>query len=334
MNKNNMFKALCALAIIAVVSFCAGDAKSFAKSNPDVWSATFQLTWNDLMDKIVKGPIEFVGGNPPIANELNKQAFKAEMLSENSYYKVCAKKEPTLKKQIEDAIYKKFNEKSDILDKFDWTKKPNDAYFLYVMLVKNFEFLTPFDILPSERFANSIAKVKYFGIDKKSSFAMKKNVKVLFYNNDKDYAVSLLNKQNEEVILYRTNSNKDFDSIYSEIVKKTNPHAARFNSKDTLKVPFINVDKEISYDELTNKEIKNTDRLYIAKALQTIKFNMDNKGGKLKSEAAMDIMTMSLIQEIPRHYNFDKKFVLFLKEDGKAKPYFALRVENTDYLTK
>lgn len=59
-------------------------------------------------------------------------------------------------------------------------------------------------------------------------------------------------------------------------------------------MPFIKVDKELATTNSQTCEIKNTDRLYIAKAIQTIKFDMDNKGGKLKSEAAMDIMKMSM----------------------------------------
>ena len=72
----------------------------------------------------------------------------------------------------------------------------------------------------------------------------------------------------------------------------------------------------------------------ITQALQTIKFNMDNKGGTLKSEAALAVMRMSLAPEIGRKYNFDKEFVLFLKEEGKDKPYFAVRVENPEFLDK
>ena len=36
--------------------------------------------------------------------------------------------------------------------------------------------------------------------------------------------------------------------------------------------------------------------------------------------------------EEPRHFLFDKPFVLFLIEEGKDKPYYAMKVENTDFL--
>ena len=102
---------------------------------------------------------------------------------------------------------------------------------------------------------------------------------------------------------------------------------------DELKVPDINIDKTISYDELCDKQILGTNKK-ITKALQTIKFKMDNKGGSLKSEAVIGIMRMSLAPDMSRHFDFDQPFVMFLKEKGKDKPYFAARVDNTEFLIK
>ena len=49
-----------------------------------VWVGTFNLVWNDFMNDVVKGKIEFVDGESELANELNKQSFKENQLSENS----------------------------------------------------------------------------------------------------------------------------------------------------------------------------------------------------------------------------------------------------------
>ena len=91
-----------------------------------------------------------------------------------------------------------------------------------------------------------------------------------------------------------------------------------------------------NYDELCNKEIKNKatkERLYIAQAMQTADFNMNNTGVKLKSEAVMNVMTMSMplaIKQKGRNLYFNKTFYLFMKEKGKSMPYFALRVNDMD----
>ena len=152
----------------------------------------------------------------------------------------------------------------------------------------------------------------------------------MFYNND-EYAVKLLTKENEEVILLKTNDNKSFEQLYDYIALNTRQE--NFGRNDTLKIPNININKLISYDELCGKQIIGTNKK-ISKALQSIKFNLDNKGGSLKSEAMIGIVTMSLAPEVSRHFNFDSNFVLFLKEANKDKPYFATRIENTEFLVK
>lgn len=293
------------------------------------WCVTFQLVWNDFMDKFANGnPIKLVGGNPPIADELNKRLYTTDIISPNSYYKVQGEINSKLKKEIEKSIKQKFNEKSDILDMIDW--KAKDAYLFYVMLKKEFTFNKPFDILEPQPFNNSKENVKYFGIKSFSDEEIKNNVKVLFYNKD-EYAVKLLTKENEEVILLKTSKNKDFATLYDYVTLKTKHENLAPN--DTLKIPNIVINKIISYDELCGKQIEGTNKK-ISKALQSIKFNLDNKGGSLKSEALMGVVRMSIAPEVSRHFNFDSNFVLFLKEEGKDKPYFATRIENLEYLVK
>ena len=83
----------------------------------------------------------------------------------------------------------------------------------------------------------------------------------------------------------------------------------------------------------TLKKIKGTNKI-ISQAIQTIKFNMDNKGGTLKSEAALVTMRMSASHQKAKHYNFKDEFVIFLKEAKKDKPYFAARIEDSEFLVK
>ena len=53
-----------------------------------VWVGTFNLVWNDFMNDVIKGKVEFEDGESELANELNKQSFTADQLSENSYFKI------------------------------------------------------------------------------------------------------------------------------------------------------------------------------------------------------------------------------------------------------
>ena len=140
----------------------------------------------------------------------------------------------------------------------------------------------------------------------------------------------LKTKGNDEVYLYKNSSNKAFRILYDEMLKKQAAYLGdvEFSNYDELKVPNIKFFEEKSYEELTGKRIMGTN-LVIDQAMQTIKFDMNNKGVKLKSEAAMTVMTTALLpQSDPRFFYFDDTFVIFLKEKDKNTPYFALRVND------
>ena len=304
--------------------------QSYEEIKDKAWCVTFQLVWNDFMDRVNYGkPILLAGGNPAVATELNRRLYTTSILNENSYIKKEGVVNKKLKRQIEKEIKRKFNETSDILEMINWNAK--NSYLFYAMLKKDFQFTTPFDKLEADTFANGENKVKYFGIDKKSKPELRDNVNVLFYNSDKDYAVKLVTKQGEEVLLYKTDKKDSFENLYTYITQQTKN--AKFESEDTLKIPDIKLDKTITYPELCNKRIKGTNKM-ITQAIQTIKFNMDNKGGTLKSEAALVVMKMSLNPVVGKNYNFDDEFVMFLKEAKKNKPYFAARVSDEEFLVK
>ena len=298
-----------------------------------VWVGTFNLVWNDFMNDVIKGKIEFVDGESELANELNKQSFKAEQLSENSYFKIHGQAVgEDLKNKIKTGIKQKFNEDSKLIERIDWND--SNGYVLYAMLKKEFEFLEPFSTaMGSMEFKNSENRVKCFGVDSSNKPEACKNVEILFYNSEKDFAIKLKTKDGEEVILYKTTGeDKSFEENYNEIKKQQSNYSGKntFEKEDILRIPFIKVNDEINYDELCGREIKNSN-YYIKQALQTIDFELNNVGGSVKSEAVIDATQKSLVDK-KRKMIFDSDFILYLKEENKEQPYFALKVDNTDVL--
>ena len=202
------------------------------------------------------------------------------------------------------------------------------------MLKKEFNYLEKFSTINDRPFGNSETNVKYFGIDASTGENANKNVEVLFYNSQSDFAVKLKTKEGEDVILYKTTGeNKSFEENYEELKEKQNKYtgASTFEEKDILRVPFIKVNDEINYDELCGRTIKGTNGMYIRQALQTIDFELNNVGGSVKSEAIIEAIKAAEI-DIERKFIFDSDFILYLKEESKEQPYFALKVDNTDVL--
>ncbi len=184
-----------------------------------VWVGTFNLVWNDFMNDVIKGNIEFENGYSELAEQLNKQSFTIDQLNANSYFKIHGKENLILKNQIEEGIKKKFNETSSIIDKCDW--KSDEYYVLYAMLKKKFNYLEKFPTLEDNTFGNSEVKIKYFGIEPDTIQNASINIEVLFYNSDKDFAIKLKTKEKEEVYLYKTDGiGKSFEDNYKEMIDK------------------------------------------------------------------------------------------------------------------
>ena len=236
-----------------------------------------------------------------------------------------------LKNKIESAIKEKFNQESEILDKFDWSpdeldsgKDVIDRYFLYSMLYREFEFNKKFDTF-NDKF-KEIENVKYFGIIKDND-EIRDQIKVYYYNDEEDFAIKLITKNNDEVIVIKNPKGETFEEIYNNIKGK---ETTDFNSDDNFMMPVIDFNVLREYVELENKDIKTLYGIYmIDKAIQSIKFSLDEKGGKVKSEAGMDVkFETSVLENKSRYFYVNDTFALFLKESNKDKPYFALRVDD------
>lgn len=288
------------------------------------------------MDIMPNKTVEFEEGNSMLVDELNKKTFTKDMLSKEDYYIKVGKTSPKLKEEIKNELAQKFNiNVSNVLDEIDFENDTNAimGYTVYSMLMKNFEFIVPFDKLGGLRFNDSEGYVEYFGINNASDESLNQNVEVLFYNNQNDFAVKLKTKENEELILYMNETYTSFNDMYNEIEEKSKNYVGdkTFNQSDELKIPYINVDTIINYDELCGKIIKDTDQMYISNAIQNVKFTLNEKGGNLLSEATV-VSEYNSLAENARFFNFTKPFIIFMKEENESKPYFSLKVDNVNIL--
>lgn len=297
-----------------------------------VWCGTFQLIWNDLKNDLAKQDIVFTPQLEVVQN-LNKGTFTTNDISEDSYYKIYGRPTTELKEQIEKAIKEKFNEKSDILDAFEWENNGPNDYFLYSMLKKEFEFEKNFTELEDGTF-REYNNVEYFGVDEDTDKSVRKQVEVLYYNSGDDFAIKLITKQNDEVIIVRGAEENNFYDIYQNTLTRAEDYdgSKKLNTLDTVKIPNIQFKVEEEFEKLEHKIFKFSDNTEycIEKAVQTIEFELDKSGGRIKSEAGMNVAEMSeeSIGEKIREFLVDDSFTIFLQEEGKSLPYFAARIDD------
>ena len=302
-----------------------------------VWCGTFNLIWNDLKNDLAKQDIIFKEQTESV-NNLNKGTFSIKDISEESYYKVYGTPNKELKEKIEKAIRTKFNEKSDILNDFNWEDAGETDYFLYAMLKKDFKFEKVFTELENGKFGN-YENIKYFGINEQTEEQVRNQVKVLYYESKDNFAIKLTTQGNDEIILSKENKEDNFLGIYKEIEEKSEKYKGNrnFTKLDKLKIPNISFKLKKEFEELENKPFyfSNGREYEITKALQTIQFELDKEGGKIKSEAGMMVKDAIAVEEIEkREFYIDDTFTIFLQEEGKDLPYFAARISNIKNVQK
>lgn len=304
------------------------------------WCCTFQLVWNDMKNEIVGQDVVFTP-QEEMAENLNKEEFTEDMISDEYYYKKYGIMTLSLKEEIENAIKEKFNQESDILDDLNWNEAETENetssitnYLFYTMLYRKFEFLYKFDKLENGDFGE-YKNVEYFGINSSTDNEVGDQIDVLYYNSQDDFAVVLNTKTDDEVIFCKNPDGETFKQIYDNMNQKASNYIGdtNFNDMDEFKAPRLDFDIKREYTELEGKLFKTIDgEAQIGKALQTIKLSLDENGGEIKSEAAI-VLKESLAaepaaEEEPRYFYVDDTFVIFLKEKGKDAPYFAARVDD------
>ena len=306
-------------------------------TNDTAWCGTFNLVWNDLKENYVKQDI-IINPEKEIVTNLNKSTFSKKSLNENSYYTKFGYQTPELKKEIEENIKKKFNQTSDILDLFKWEEN-SKSNFIYAMLYKKFTFATPFNQLKNNTF-NGNGEFRYFGIDKEKKDGINQ-VEVLFYDNSSNYAVKLITQENDEIILLKnSNTENNFLSIYKNIMNKSNNYKEnkKLENDDTLLVPYIKFDTFKEFKELEGLVSNYADGtpFTIDKAVQTIKMQLNESGGDIKSEAAISTKATSALEptKIIRNFNFNTTFTIFLKEKDMDLPYFAAYINDLSIFQK
>lgn len=318
-------------------------------STDAVWVPTFQLVWNDMMDELVKDDVKFEHDTEPdYLENLNAQLFKEDNISDEYIYKKFGKTSNELKDEILEGIKEKFDETSDIIDpNEDWTTPddPDSAnYTFYVMLKRIFNFENPFDKFDKEEgtFADGkYSNIEYFGINEDSSEDLYDQVTILYYDTKDEFAFMVDTKEGDKLIFSKGVEGDTFAEIYENIANKAENFEERtdFGEGDTLKIPNLNLDLQKDYKEVCNKPF----RIYnipdaekyamISKALQTVKLELDNEGGKIKSEAIIQTENYSAsIDDFdvrkPYYLELNDEFVMFVQERGKETPYFALKVSD------
>ena len=295
------------------------------------WCVSFDLAWKEFQEEVLKKKFRY-NGNEEIVKDLIEECKEEIQINPDDYYVASGQQTIKLKKKIEKTLKKKFDTTSDILDNIDFVKdKHTPNILVYAILMFVTKFACKFDIYPEKiPFGKNKTLAEYFGIFiSENRRDLTKQVDALFYNSENDFALELEGQNNKKIVLYRTDAKDSFDTVWNRLIENANARKSDITVGDVM-VPNINLDLMQNFEGLEGQEfVRESDHelFAITQAIQTLKFELNNEGAKVKSEAIINaIKGCAPRPVVKKDFLFNDTFYLFVT-DGNT-PVVALRVED------
>lgn len=304
-----------------------------------LWCATFPLAWNEMLD-VIGTDVHFtdMAEQPAAVLALNDPLVTEDDLDDESYVAMAGLLKNGIVEQIQQAMGVKFPDVTPNLP------VPSDAdpqsIVAYSYLFKNLLFPKPFERLDDPLDFGG-EEILCFGLSGESDpdSDLLSQVSILHYVSDDDFVIELKTRSEaDQVILAKVQPQATLeDTIESVLTREPEPWIMPFSDSDVLKVPMMNFDVRRSFDELTLHPFPvvglEANEYYIDTALQSIRFELNEAGVRLRSEAFIFLAPASM-PPTPRHLVFDKPFLLLMKLREADQPYFAMWVDNPELLGK
>lgn len=297
---------------------------------------SLQLLRNDLLNSIE------IDASAQVFNWLNKQSFKADQISQNIYYNKFGLFTLDLKSEIEKWVKNTLGENVSPRFLSDWAIVPQSAdyyewkkekkYWIYSKFKKSINLKNWFESLEDGWFADVYDDIKYFGISCNSDKKYDK-VKILYYNSENDFAISLKTWWWDDIILSRWTKWKTFMVTYNLIMSKERnyPGKHNFTKYDCLKIPELNINFERDIYKLKDQKFTDSEgQVYrIDTAIQDVKLDLSNPSWSKKSKNLVDSLDLSsMVSDKYNYFYFDEPFTIFVKEYNKDLPYFAAQISD------
>ena len=298
-----------------------------------IWGGAMNLAWNELNDNILHGKLQLNTADKnvlAIVDKFNNPSVTKDDLDEASYYVKSGFGQETV-----DIINKESKEKfpNKTFGDLKINLSPHDI-ISYAYFLKEARYKTPFELWTVNFSGQNVA-----GFDA-SNEAERGNVKIIKYENDDKFIISLqLEDNSDQLILAKGYNMADPQAVIKEINKNNVGKLAAMGDSDVFEAPKLQLDYTASgYGNLIGKYLANHgfENYLIASMVENIKFKMDETGAKVESQAIIGSQAeLAYIAPIT-HKNFilDKPYWVVMKRENSQNPYFILGVNNTGFMEK
>lgn len=300
-----------------------------------IYCASFQLAWNKLRQDYARGPVRLTG-NPPFVDELNAGDFTQSDIAEASCLTLAGQYNEGVLDRIGQEMRDKFSAPMPNIQPFPRENRENSSdYMIYAYMEKKLIFANAFEhISQGINFAGT--QVSAFGkINSRDDFAQQ----AILYMDTTGLAVELVPQGGTDCIYLAQMTQPTTLEAGWNILRQRLGHPGDtrcFGESDRLLIPKMNFSILRDYTELLGKRFVNaTMQSYsISMAIQDIRFRLDERGAVLKSFAVIAATPCSAPIDETVYLEFDRPFLLCLKEKGIANPYFVMWVDNPELLVR
>lgn len=314
-----------------------------------VYSATFQIIWNQLSDEIIKSPIQ-LNQDLQIVRALNKRFFESGDISTDYYLAMAGFGWDGIVEKIKRGLFEKFQREPG----FDLRVLSSNDILIYAYLEKSIPFDKKFDVFDEPLLFSDNVLVESFGIFKGDAAA--DQVQILDYFSDDDFVLKFSSPMfqqwegkrkgteyqppiTDEIILAKVAPKSTLLETIEYVMARiqTSEHRKSMldsNVPEILQVPKIDFDILRQYSEIEGFSFANPNfqDYRISQALQATKFRFDETGAKLSSEGFMNL-TFGVSEQV-RKFVCDKSFLIYFREKQARYPYLALWIGNSELLVK
>ena len=306
-----------------------------------LWCDTLQLAWNAAIG-LVGESLHFANAPPEVAL-LNRQDFTTADIDKGSYVALADFERNHVEDEIRTVLQYVFHGAAspELIPEPERNPGPDD-FVAYAYLFKNLQFATPFiDQKDPLEFGDHPVKNFGFRPSNHAAEAMREQVEICDYQSPDDFVIRLKTKVPEdELILAKITPGETLQATMASVLQRVADGRNIPQSwDDELAVPKLNVDLLSKYPELTGLVLTPSPTAKVGKLItalveQKIRFQLNENGAVLKSEAVIMMPTGVAMPPANRHEMiFDKPFLILMKRAEAKQPYFALWVGNASLLT-
>jgi hypothetical protein len=299
-----------------------------------LWCGTLQLAWNELVGLVGEKP-HFIPHSPAV-DLLNESAFTRSDLDPASYVALADFERNHVEAEIRAALEKTFGGAAspELIPSVPPDPRPDD-FVAYAYLYKNLAFADPFTDGTMTFAGQSIQR---FGFPDDPEEKLTRQVQIYDYRSADDFIVSIQTQSpDDQLIFAKLKPGATLAVTIRGVLDRMAAHPPEAaTGTDSFAVPKLNFDLRRHFHELEGLVLvpspaaKIRSKLFISDAQQLVRFQLNEKGAVLKSEA---VVVLVGAMAMPRHQLvFDKPFLILLKEKESPRPYFALWIGNPTLL--